>query len=204
MAGLSFAPSASLDRRTQQQNRAALGSPAQALQVLSLHLPRILGARALSPASLLNPQPGGAPPVSPDAAVLQSALQAGRAGMGAPSSPLAPSPNAVSRGGVALPPAQPGLQTSAPSNPFGSPDSAHDVISALFRALAASPQNGGYSGGAPLPRVVTGLEAPGVTPSNPMPVAGTAPTPAQALAQTLQRALMGGVPPPIVPQSRRV
>jgi Wiskott-Aldrich syndrome protein len=95
MAGLSFAPPASPDRRSQQQNAAALSPTQQALQVLSLHLPRILGARAISPSSLLTPQTGPAAPVSPDAAVLQSALQAGRAGLGAPSSPLAPAPAAL-------------------------------------------------------------------------------------------------------------
>lgn len=204
MAGLSFAPSASPDRRAQRQNAAALGPMTQALQVLSLHLPRILGARAVSPSSLLAPQPGAASPISPDAAVLQSALQANRDASGMASSPLLPvtlpQPTATPRAGAALPPAQPGVQTGAPST---STNATNDIFRAILQALSTSPQNGGYSGGAPLPRIVTGLESPGVT--TPMPVAGTPPTPAtSALAQTIQQALMGGSTSPIVPQFRRV
>jgi hypothetical protein len=178
----------------------------QALQVLSLHLPRILGARAVSPSSLLAPQPGAASPISPDAAVLQSALQANRGASGMASPPLLPvtlpQPTATPRASTALPPAQPGLQTGAPST---STNATNDIFRAILQALSTSPQNGGYSGGAPLPRVVTGLESPGVTTPTPMPVAGTPPTPvASALAQTIQQALMGGSTSPIVPQFRRV
>jgi hypothetical protein len=181
----------------------------QALQVLSLHLPRILGARAVSPSSLLAPQPGAASPISPDAAVLQSALQANRGVSGIANSPLAPvtppQPAATPRAGTALPPAQPGVQTGASSAPSTSTNATSDLFRAILQALSTSPQNGGYSGGAPLPRVVTGLESPGVTTPTPMPVAGTPPTPvASALAQTIQQALMGGSTSPIVPQFRRV
>ena len=73
--GLTFAPQRSTDPRERATTSAALGPSERALQILSLHLPRILGARAVSPASLLTPSQAPAPSVSPESAVLQSALR---------------------------------------------------------------------------------------------------------------------------------
>jgi DNA polymerase-3 subunit gamma/tau len=166
MAGLSFAPPASPDRRSQQQNASALSPTQQALQVLSLHLPRILGARAISPSSLLTPQPGGASPVSPDAAVLQSALQAGPGALGAPTSPLAPSVNTA----------------PSPVNTGASPTAAQAVAALIQSALQGRmPSPVITPGGGPQPTqpptngpiVETGPTAPPPAPAPPAPVGGS-------------------------------
>jgi hypothetical protein len=205
MAGLSFAPLSS-DRRAQQQNTAALSPATQALQVLSLHLPRILGARAVSPSSLLAPQPGGASPVSPDAAVLQSALQAGRSATSSTplASSLAPSPGTVPPPAASLSPTRIPTAPRVAPTPVASSGSPADLIRTILQALGSSSQNGGYSGGNPLPRVVTGVQPGGTTsPSTPVaapPLASSVP----AVAASIARALQGGSTSPITPQFRRV
>lgn len=73
--GLSFAPPTTPDRREQASAAAQLGPTQRAIQVLSLHLPRILGARAIAPRSLLAPE-RPASPLSPEAALTQNAIQA--------------------------------------------------------------------------------------------------------------------------------
>lgn len=91
-AGLSFAPPTSPDPREQRSTSAALGPTQRAIQVLSLHLPRILGSRAISPRSLLAPgeDGGGGGGASPESAVLQSAIRAlqGRSAGAASGGPL--------------------------------------------------------------------------------------------------------------------
>lgn len=74
--GLSFAPPTTPDRREQASAAAQLGPTQRAIQVLSLHLPRILGARAISPFSLLTPDRPAAGPLSPEAALTQNAIKA--------------------------------------------------------------------------------------------------------------------------------
>lgn len=76
MAGLSFMPPTTPDRREQASAAAQLGPTQRAIQVLSLHLPRILGARAISPFSLLTPDRPAAGPLSPEAALTQNAIKA--------------------------------------------------------------------------------------------------------------------------------
>ena len=75
--GLSFMPPTSADPMEQRATSSALGPSQRALQILSLRLPRILGNRAIAPSSLLTPKDTAGPSgVSPESAVLQSALRA--------------------------------------------------------------------------------------------------------------------------------
>jgi hypothetical protein len=129
--GLNFAPPTSPDRADQRSASSQLGPSQRALQVLSLHLPKILGSRAVSPRSLLAPEPMPAGPTSPEAAVTQNAIAASRGsafgGGGAPSGVIdqlvglltsAPPP---SGGGNAFAAAQPPASSGAPApGPFTS------------------------------------------------------------------------------------
>ena len=80
--GISFLPSA--DQAVQGPRQGNLeGDLGAALKILSLRLPRVLGARAISSPELLqSPGGGGAPGFNPMAAVIQALLAAGGAGAG--------------------------------------------------------------------------------------------------------------------------
>jgi hypothetical protein len=78
-----------------------------------------------------------------------------------------------------------------------------DLIRTILQTLGTSSQNGGYSGGAPLPRVIAGVgpSRGSVTPST--PVATAPPMAPQAAASLIQQALQGIAHAPIVPQFQR-
>lgn len=77
MAGLSFLPSATPSATDRNASRAL--SPGQSpIDVISLNLPRILGARPLASANLLGVGPA-APPVSPQQMVMQALMQSSMA-----------------------------------------------------------------------------------------------------------------------------
>lgn len=87
--GITFMPSA--DNAAQGPQQAGLEGPggsdlAQAFKILSLHLPRVLGAQSLAPKRLLNAQGSAALPsgFNPQAAVIQALLQAMSGGVERP------------------------------------------------------------------------------------------------------------------------
>lgn len=95
--GVTFIPSA--EQAAQGPQRGQLeGDLGQAFKILSLRLPRVLGARAVAPTQLLNgPGSAGAPPgTNPYAAVFDALLRSRRnSGGSSASAPMAnvPAPN---------------------------------------------------------------------------------------------------------------
>ena len=100
--GYSFMPGQNGDQAQQRQQPGWAG-PQSAIQMLSLRLPRVLGAQALAPGALLNSQGAGGLPDPLLQAILRLAGQAGPGGPGGgapggpslmggapPSAPMAP------------------------------------------------------------------------------------------------------------------
>jgi hypothetical protein len=80
--GISFLPSADAAEQGPRQGNME-GDLGQALQILSLRLPRILGAHSISPPGLMNAQgAAGAGGFNPMQAVIQALLAAGGGGGG--------------------------------------------------------------------------------------------------------------------------
>ena len=103
--GVTFIPSA--DNAAQGPQRGSLEGPggsdlAQAFKILSLHLPRVLGAQSLAPKRLLTSPGSAALPsgFNPQAAVIQALLQAMAGGSGGPTGPIATFPDPLSDFGL--------------------------------------------------------------------------------------------------------
>lgn len=86
--GYSFMPGQNGDQA--QQRPQAGGGPQSAIQMLSLRLPRVLGAQAMAPGALLNSQGGGGMPDPMLQAILRLAGMAGNRGTMAPQAGIGP------------------------------------------------------------------------------------------------------------------
>jgi hypothetical protein len=89
--GVSFAPTT--DNAAMGPKNGSLAGVPQAIQVISMQLPRLLGARPVAPGSLLGSQGGGGNPVV-QSALLQTILKSlGLPGGTAGPGPVQPTPN---------------------------------------------------------------------------------------------------------------
>ena len=173
--GLEFGlPTMARDGRAQAAGASALGPSQQAVQILSLVLPKFLGARSLAPASLLAPAAGGpgASTVSPESAVLQTFLRSFMP-TGGPSEAMATSlgeaPSAA--------PASPASPVSIEGAGGGGTD-----LSALINAIVQSIT-------APPPRIIPGA-GPQLPPQIPAPPPEPAPgsfTPPEVISRRAPR-----------------
>lgn len=95
--GLSFAPTASAGERMRLGDRQ--GGLQQAVKLLSLRMPRVVGARAIAPQALLqSPGAMGGPPINAViASVLRSVLGPEAAGLPSGPPPAVPPPTAPQR-----------------------------------------------------------------------------------------------------------
>lgn len=107
--GVNFQPGAGSfqDRADAQRDRVGSGHGVQeAIKLLSLRMPKVVGAQSVAPSALLNsPGAGGNPNVdSMVERVLQRVFPTARQGQGAPTAPMVPSPAISSdRGTPGLP-----------------------------------------------------------------------------------------------------
>jgi hypothetical protein len=113
--GVSFAPTT--DNAAMGPKNGSLAGVPQAIQVISMQLPRLLGARPVAPGSLLGSQGGGGNPVV-QSALLQTILKSlGLPGGTAGPGPVQPTPN--ERGpelpSPFTPPSDPGVPSAPPS-----------------------------------------------------------------------------------------
>lgn len=101
-AGLTFGPPANGQDPAQKRASGALTPGSTAVDVLSMTLPKVLGSGAITPRSLLTPDPSAEMPGgsgwSPESAVLQSVMRtlpqfARGGGMAASPVPTAPPPS---------------------------------------------------------------------------------------------------------------
>ncbi len=109
-AGLTFGPPTQGQDPAQKRASGALTPGSKAVDVLSMTLPKVLGRGAITPRSLLTPDPSADTPGgsgwSPESAVLQSVMrtlpQFSR-GMGMGTAPVAPIPAAPSPSSMGFP-----------------------------------------------------------------------------------------------------
>jgi hypothetical protein len=179
--GSSFAPIAASDEETKR-----LPPAQQAIQVLSMRIPRVRGARSISPlvgepGSAARRQVGG---FSPESAVLQTLMQT-LAPAAAPSAPMGSLPGAASPsvgarnpmsaamealgGGLAAPPMVPSSPVAPPVAPasLAAPSVSAPAAPALPRPFQGQQPGGSSasmpsvpSGPPPAPVVIPGLEEP--------------------------------------------
>lgn len=150
--GLSFMPPTSGDPTDQRAAASALGPSQRALEYISLHLPRILGARKIAPASLLNAT--GAPAASgasPESAVLQSMMRALSAGPPGPlSRPTLPQ----------TAPAAPQMAPAMSAGPAGNTSSLYEAIMRAIETQATAATERSGETGPTTPRITLGELAP--------------------------------------------
>lgn len=188
MAGLNFFPGANQSPED-RQSAGALSTGQSAIQTLSLNLPRILGARAVAPSSILGGRgsvaQGGSASLPSGTPIAPSSFAPSVPSLFAPAAPMAPSAPSLtpSASGSSSAPSTPSpeqivlkslmsalMTTQTPTTPaMGQPDTAStgggdstssgDLMSHIRRLLAES---------APLPPVTRPIITTG-NPESPMP-----------------------------------
>lgn len=132
--GVSFLPNG--DQRYQRPSGGTGASPVQeAIKVLSLRVPRVVGSTPLAPLALLTGQGGGGAP----SGVVETLLRA----LAPPQSPSAPPVAAVPTPATLPPAAQ--VQTPAPAQPAPPPMMGARAPVAATAGAPAAPASGGLS-----------------------------------------------------------
>jgi hypothetical protein len=138
--GVNFAPTG--DNAGMGQHNAALTGVPEAIQVMSMALPRVLGARPVAPASLLG-APGAQGNPNVQSALLQTILRT----LGLPGGTAGPDQGPVARP-IPRVPGSPFTTPSDPAIPSTPPPSGPPHI--IFQPNPG-PQNGGSGGAPPAP-----------------------------------------------------